>query len=105
MMRSLRTFILFLAVLGMPLTLLAVTAEVSVDANLSHRVTEVGAPMQLEIQVSGGEVEDGAPDVKVNGLEINFVGPSRSSRFEVINGRMRSSVDTTYVYQVTAARE
>jgi hypothetical protein len=105
MMRSLRFIVLFLALPGVPLPLMALTAEVSVDAKLSHRVTEVGAPMDLEIHVTGGEVEDGAPDVKVDGLDINYVGPSRSSQFQITDGRIRSSVDTTYRYQVTAERE
>jgi hypothetical protein len=61
--------------------------------------------MQLEIHVSGGEVDEGAPSIKVDGLDINFVGPSYSRRFEIINGRTKVSVDTTYIYQVTAERE
>jgi hypothetical protein len=105
MMRSHRPITFLLALIATPSSLLALSADVSVDAKLSHRVSEVGAPMQLEIHVSGGEVDEGAPSIKVNGLDINFVGPSRSSRFEIINGRMKSSVDTTYVYQVTAERE
>src|SRR4030095_15929802 len=105
MMRSLCSIGLLLGLIGAPSSLLALSADVSVDAKLSHRVSEVGAPMHVEIHVSGGEVEEGAPSIKVNGLDINFVGPSRSSRLEIINGRMKSSVDTTYIYQVTAERE
>jgi hypothetical protein len=105
MTRPLRSIVLLLLLLAMPLRVVALTADVSVDAKMSHRVSEVGAPMQLEIQVSGGEVDEGAPVVKADGLDINFVGPSHSRRIEIINGRMKSSVDTTYVYQVTAERE
>src|SRR4029453_13431069 len=105
MMRSLCSIGLLLGLIGAPSSLLALSADVSVDAKLSHRVSEVGAPMQLEIHVSGGEVDEGAPSIKVNGLDINFVGPSRSSRLEIINGRMKSLGDTTYIYQVTAERE
>jgi hypothetical protein len=105
MTHPLRSIALLFLLLGMPLRMHALTAEISVDAKMSHRVSEVGAPMQLEIQVTGGEVDEGVPDIKVDGLDINFVGPSRSRRIEIINGRMKSSVDTTYVYQVTAERE
>jgi hypothetical protein len=100
-----RLLCLIALLLALPSPILALTADVTVDAKLSHRVSEVGAPMQLEIKVSGGEVDDGAPSFKVDGLDINFVGPSHSRRIEVMNGRMKTSVDTTYVYNVTAERE
>jgi hypothetical protein len=105
MMRSLRSIALLVALLEMPFSIQALTAEVSVDAKLSHRVSEVGSPMQLEIEVTGGEVDDGAPNVKVDGLDINFVGPSRLRRIERINGRLKGSMNMTYLYQVTAERE
>lgn len=105
MTRPLRLITYFLALVASPIATTALTAEVSVEATLSHRVTEVGAPMQLEIHVVGGEVDERAPGIDVDGLQIDFVGPSRASRIEVINGRMKSSVDTTYVYQVVAQKE
>ena len=105
MTRLLRIFTCLLALSGLQAAALALTADVSVNAKLSHRVAEVGQPMQLEIQVSGGEIDGREPDFKVDGLEIDFVGPSHSRRMEIVNGRMSSSVDTTYVYQITAKRE
>lgn len=104
MMRLFRSIALMLA-LAVPSASRALTADVSVDAKLSHRVAEIGAPMQLEIQVTGGEVDGREPAIKVDGLDINFLGPSHSRRVEINNGRMSSAVDTTYVYQVTAERE
>src|SRR6187402_1683333 len=105
MSRSIRLIPILLALLVTPSMLRALTAEVSVDAKLSHRVTEVGAPMQLEIAVSGGEVDGQAPQVEVDGLQIDFVGPSRSFSLSSINGRTSRRVDTTYVYQAVAKRE
>jgi hypothetical protein len=104
-MRSFRIIAILLVLLAMPPALLALTADISVDARLSHRVAEIGAPMQLEIKVSGGEVDGRAPAIKVDGLEIDFVGPSRSQRVEISNGRAKNWVDTTYIYQVTGKRE
>jgi hypothetical protein len=94
-----------LVILGIQVRMLALTADVSVDAKLSHRVSEVGAPMQLEIRVDGGAVDGRAPNLKVDGLEINFIGPSYSTGIETLNGRTRTSIHTTLSYDVIAQRE
>lgn len=104
-MRLLRFIAIPLALLAMPAALPALTADVSVEAKLSHRVAQVGTPMQLEIKISGGEADGREPKIQVDGLEINYLGPSYSRGLQIDNGRRKSWVDTTYIYNVTPERE
>src|SRR5262245_27317522 len=80
-------------------------ADVSVKASLSHRAVEAGEPIQLEIEITGSEGGDEPPDVSVDGLEISYVGPSRSRQIQIINGRMAQTVSTKHIYQVVPKRE
>jgi len=78
--------------------------EVSVSARLSHRSTEVGSPVQLEVEVKGASSEVEPPEVKVDGLEVNYVGPSSSQRVEFVNGRVSTERSTTHVFRVVPQR-
>jgi hypothetical protein len=79
-------------------------ADVSVSARLSHRVAEVGAAVQLQIEVKNGDRTE-PPDVRVEGLEIRYEGSPRSQRVEIINGRVNRESETTHVYQIVPKRE
>jgi hypothetical protein len=99
MHRCLLTFAFALVLLA-PLR----AADVSVNAQLSHRAAEVGAAVQLQIEVKNGNRTD-PPDVSVEGLSIRYEGSPRSQRVEWINGRVSQEIQTTHIYQVTPKRE
>ena len=77
----------------------------SVQSRLSAAVAEVGAELQLEVEVSGASGETAPPEVTVDGLEIRYAGPSSSTQIQFINGRVLKDVRTTHVYQVVPQKE
>jgi hypothetical protein len=101
--RFLRSILLCLAWLMS--TVVALAQEVSVTARIGERTTEVNEPVQFEIEVSGATGNVDPPDVKVDGLEIQYAGPSSSRNIQIINGRMTSEIKTTFMYQIMPKRE
>lgn len=82
----------------------AQAAATGVRAELSHRATEVGEPVQLQLVVSGSARSVRPPEIKVDGLEISYVGPSTSQSIQVINGNLTAETTTIFIYQVVAKR-
>ena len=97
-----RHLYLFAIVLGLLAPLRA--SDISVNAQLSHRVAEVGSAVQLQIEVKNGK-RSNPPDVSVEGLNIRYDGSPQSQRVEIINGRVNQEIETTHIYQVTPKRE
>jgi hypothetical protein len=83
---------------------LALTSEVSVRAQLSQHTAEVGSQVQLQVEVNGARSE-APPEIEVDGLDVQYVGPSTSHRVELINGQMKSETQTTHVFQIVPKRE
>lgn len=84
---------------------LAVSADVAVSARLSHRTAEVGETVQLEVEVDGAQSDVEPPEIKVDGLEVRYAGPSTSQNIQVVNGRVTTERKTTHIYRVVASRE
>lgn len=79
--------------------------DVSVSANLSHRVAEIGSQVHLEVEIAGGSGNVNPPDVQVDGLDVRFAFPSSSQHIEIINGRMKAEKRTTLLYEIVPQRE
>ena len=79
-------------------------AEISVSAQFTQSVTGVGEPVQLQIKVSGARSASEPPPVDVDGLRINYLGPSQNTSMRIENGRMMSESSVTYIYQVEPTR-
>ena len=79
-------------------------AELAVSAQLSSPATSVGAPVQLQIKVAGARSATQAPVVDVDGLRINYLGPSQNTSMRIENGSIVSETSVTYIYQVEPKR-
>ncbi len=79
-------------------------AELAVSAQLSSNSTGVGEPVQLQIKVAGARSATQAPVVDVDGLRINYLGPSQNTSMRIENGSMVSETSVTYIYQVEPTR-
>ncbi|MGB8166760.1 MAG: BatD family protein [Chthoniobacteraceae bacterium] len=79
-------------------------AEVSASAQFSQNVTGVGEPVQLQIKINGARSGSQAPTVSVDGLRIDYLGPSQNSIVRIENGSIVSESSVTYLYQVEATR-
>jgi hypothetical protein len=79
--------------------------EISVRSQLTHRSVETGTAAQLHVIVSGHTSETVPPDVTVDGLDIEYLGPSTSRQISIVNGQMSSRVQTTHVFQIIARNE
>ncbi len=101
--RDLRPILFCLAWLAT--TLAALAQEISVTARISDSTTEVGEPVQFEIEVSGATGDVEPADVKVDGMDVQYAGPQSSRNFQIMNGRMTSEVKTIFTYQLTPTRE
>jgi len=99
--RSLPIAVLALAVW----TQAALAAEgTSVSATLSSPTTTMGEPVELQISVAGTSKAQ-APQVRVEGLEIKYVGPSSNSSFQFENGRIQEQSSIVHTYTVAPLKE
>jgi hypothetical protein len=73
-------------------------AQPSLRAYLSDSVTEVNQPVQLQIEVANGHVQE-PPDLKVNGLSITFTG--QATKIQNLNLQATTSVIFSYVVTPT----
>jgi hypothetical protein len=74
-------------------TAFAVASDVSVTAEISSRQISLGGRGQYTISVNG--TQKASPvDVKAEGLDIRYLGPSR--RISIVNGVTESSIAFTY---------
>jgi hypothetical protein len=114
-MKSIRTLRLFSRrhFLLRPFLMCAVSAmavahagadELSARTHLSNDRVAVGESLELEIQVTGAKGPVDAPPVNVDGLSIQYYGPSQSSQIQIVNGRFTSSSTLTHVYSVVPQR-
>src|SRR5688500_6283021 len=82
----------------------AIAAEVTARTRLSEDRVVVGQELQLQIQISGVKGSVDAPPVNIDGLSVQYYGPSQSSQVQIENGRITSSHTLTHVYSVTPQR-
>jgi hypothetical protein len=82
----------------------ACAEELSAKARLSNDRVSVGEALELHIQISGVKGGVDAPPVNVDGLSIQYYGPSQSSHVQFENGRVTSSNTLTHVYSVVPQR-
>src|SRR6266853_3778066 len=82
----------------------ALAAELVASAQLSRSSTRVGEPVQLHISVSGARSVGPPPTVNVDGLRIDYLGPSQNTTMRIENGGMITESNVTYMYQVEPTR-
>ncbi len=86
------------------LAIVSHAADTTVRATLSRGISVIGDPVQLQIKINGAHQPGDPPDVKVDGLEINYLGPSQNTVMRFENGSFTSERTTILVYQVTPKR-
>lgn len=101
MRRPLSTFIALLLA-GM---VNAASAAVSLQAQLSDQVTEVGSEVELSITITGANGDPTVSNLQVEGLDIQYEGPQVSRQIQMMNGQFSQTVQTTLVYRITPKRE
>jgi hypothetical protein len=79
-------------------------ADVVARAKFNNPVTGVGEPVQLQIQVTGARSANSPPEINVEGLKVDYLGPSQSTSLQITNGRIINETVVTYIYQVEAKR-
>lgn len=79
-------------------------AELAVSAQFSQSVAGVGEPVQLQIKVTGARSASQPPAVEVDGLRVNYLGPSQNTSMRIENGSIISETSVTYIYQVEGTR-
>lgn len=84
---------------------IAGAAAATATAQFSERVTEVGQAVEFHVIIEGSASYSQAPELHVDGLEIDYQPPPKKSvNIVVDNGRMRQQVSITHVYEVTPQR-
>ncbi len=78
--------------------------ETRVQASFNPDSAEVGETIQFMIQVTGSEESARAPSVKVDGLDIRYVGPSTSLELQYEGGGLRRTATVSHRYDVTPQR-
>jgi len=78
----------------------ALAEDASVEASLSSATAEVGEAVELQVVVHGSDKAP-APEIRVDGLDIQYVGPS--TQVQINNFEMSRSV--THSYNVLPQRE
>lgn len=81
----------------------AQAADVSASAAFSNATTTVFEPVELQITVTGA-TQNSPPDVRIDGLDIQFMGQSSESRIELNNFNVTSIRSVIYTYAVTPKR-
>lgn len=94
--RGLLIFFAVLLAMGLP----ADAANIAATATLSRPTATVNQPVRLEIRIDGASNSNGPPDVRVEGLEIRYIG--EQTRIQMENFNMRTSV--IHSYQVMPLR-
>jgi hypothetical protein len=87
--------------------LLAVTLraeEPRVQANFNPDTAEVGETVQFIIQINGGEDAERPPNLRVDGLDIRYVGPRSTWSMHVENGSFQRTALVSHLYEVTPRR-
>ncbi len=82
----------------------AEAADVAVKASLSRGVTVIGELVQFQIRITNAKRAGDPPDVKADGLDIRYLGPSTSTSMRVDGTGFHSESTTIQVYEVTAEK-
>ncbi len=82
----------------------AQAADVSVKASLSRGVTVIGEPVQFQVKITNAKRAGEPPDVKADGLDIRYLGPSTSTSMRVDGTGFHSESTTIQVYEVVAEK-
>ena len=83
----------------------AYAAEVTARALVNPTVTEVGEPVQLQIEVENARGRIMTPEVSVDGLAINYRGSSQSQQMQMGTGGYSSVSKLSLNYEVVPRRE
>src|SRR5688572_14837373 len=78
--------------------------QVSAVASLSRATAGVGETVTLEVKITGARRSGEPPDVSVNGLTVQYLGPQERSVQRIENWQVTSERSITHVYQVVAQR-
>lgn len=103
------TFILSIWILGLLISLPAFVssaqAQSSVEASLTNTIVYRGESFGLQVVVNNNQMVDVELPVlpELNGVRLLSNVPSRSTNFQIINGRTSSSI--TYTYTLMASEE
>lgn len=63
-----------------------------------------GETVQFQISISGLRQGVQPPEISVEGLDVQYLGPSQSTQTRIENGRITASSMLTHIYQVTPRR-
>ena len=78
--------------------------DTTVAAALADPAIESGETTQYQVTVTNGSADKPPTPPSVDGLTINYVGPSSQYSLNLSNGQFVRNVTVTYVYTVRAAR-
>jgi len=83
--------------------------DASASATLSSATTTVGEPVLLQVTIQGTQ-DARRPEVRVDGLTIQYVGPSANSSFQIHFGGgtgngIQADTRTTHTYTVLPGKE
>ena len=80
-------------------------ADVTARAIISPATTQVGEPVQLQIEVENARGRIMGPDVSVDGLDVNYRGSSQSQQTQLGTGGFSSVSKLSLNYEVLPKRE
>lgn len=80
-------------------------AEVTVSAGLTQNAASVGETVQLQVKIAGARGNPQPPEIAVDGLAVQYLGPSQSTSMRLENGRMTTDSHVIHVYSVRPERE
>ena len=75
-------------------------ADVNVRARLNRTISVIGDPVIFQIKISGARRVAEPPELSVDGLDIQYAGPSEEAAIRIENGNFISEHTRTYSYQV-----
>src|SRR4051812_15778485 len=78
--------------------------EPRVQASFNPDSADVGDTVQFTIQITGGEDAERPPNLKVDGLDIRYVGPSSSWNLQFENGNIKRTALVSHTYDVVPRR-
>jgi len=80
------------------------TEAEDVSAAFTSNAVAPGETVQFQLSISGARQNVPPPDISVDGLDVQYLGPSQNTQMRIENGRMTSSSTLIHVYQVTPRR-
>lgn len=92
--------LVFLACVILSSISIATAADVEVHAKLSDTTTVVRTPVRLEIVVQGARNAEVPRDLRVEGLQVRYIG--ESMQFQMVN--LQISTSSSYTYMILPLR-